>query len=78
MVQDPADALFPNLPEKALRALTPDHVVRAADIGAVLAADHAQQTAESDEASVLRILTASRPPYSRRKSTPGRPSAGCG
>lgn len=78
MIQDPADALFPNLPENALRALTPDHVVRAADIGAVLAAGHGPQSAESDEASVLKILTASRAPYSRRKSTPGRPSAGCG
>jgi two-component system chemotaxis response regulator CheB len=78
MVQDPADALFPNLPEEALRAFDPDHVVRAADIGAVLAADHEPQSAESAEPSALRILTASRRSYSRRKSTPGRPSAGCG
>jgi two-component system, chemotaxis family, protein-glutamate methylesterase/glutaminase len=46
IVQDPADAIFPNLPVHALRAFTPDHVVRAADIGAVLADDQTQTGTE--------------------------------
>ncbi|RSM37633.1 chemotaxis protein CheB [Amycolatopsis balhimycina DSM 5908] len=37
VVQDPRDALYPAMPEKALRALTPDHVVAASEIGEVLA-----------------------------------------
>ncbi|MDQ7808565.1 chemotaxis protein CheB [Amycolatopsis sp. A133] len=37
VVQDPQDALYPGMPEHALQALTPDHVVAAAGIGEVLA-----------------------------------------
>jgi two-component system chemotaxis response regulator CheB len=37
VVQDPDDALFRGMPEHALRVVTPDHVVKAAEIGAVLA-----------------------------------------
>lgn len=47
IVQDPADALFSNLPTEALRVFTPDHVVRAADIGAVLADDQTPVGSES-------------------------------
>jgi two-component system chemotaxis response regulator CheB len=36
IVQEPADALYPGMPNHALRLLTPDHVVRAAEIGALL------------------------------------------
>lgn len=36
VVQDPADALYPGMPEHALRVLSPDHVVAAAEIGLVL------------------------------------------
>lgn len=37
VVQDPADALFPEMPISALRVLAPDHVVRVADLPALLA-----------------------------------------
>jgi two-component system chemotaxis response regulator CheB len=37
VVQSPEDALYPSMPQHALQALTPDHVVAAADLGAVLA-----------------------------------------
>lgn len=37
IVQEPADAIYPAMPHNAMRVLTPDHVVRAADIGQVLA-----------------------------------------
>ncbi|OXM61184.1 chemotaxis protein CheB [Amycolatopsis vastitatis] len=37
VIQDPRDALYPSMPEHALQALTPDHVVAAAGIGEVLA-----------------------------------------
>jgi two-component system chemotaxis response regulator CheB len=37
VVQNPADALYPGMPEKALRSLTPDHVAPATEIGQVLA-----------------------------------------
>lgn len=33
VVQDPKDALYPGMPRNALRYLTPDHVIPAADIG---------------------------------------------
>lgn len=36
IVQDPADALYRGMPDHALRLLTPDHVVPAAEIGALL------------------------------------------
>lgn len=47
IVQHPADALFPNLPTEALRVFTPDHVVCAADIGAVFAVDQTPVGSES-------------------------------
>jgi two-component system chemotaxis response regulator CheB len=37
VVQDPADAAYPQMPQNALRALTPDHVVGLHDIPALLA-----------------------------------------
>ncbi|HEV7649469.1 MAG TPA: chemotaxis protein CheB [Actinophytocola sp.] len=37
MVQDPAEALYPNMPTNAIDALTVDHVLRAGDMGPVLA-----------------------------------------
>lgn len=45
IVQDPRDAIFPALPLHAIRALRPEHVVRAADIGAVLARGSSQSPA---------------------------------
>lgn len=36
VVQHPTDAIYPSMAEHALRTLTPDHVVRAGDIGGVL------------------------------------------
>jgi len=49
IVQDPADAMFPDMPAHALRAMTPNHVVRAADIGAVLADNQTPDSAELGE-----------------------------
>ncbi|MFI5845214.1 chemotaxis protein CheB [Catenuloplanes sp. NPDC051500] len=37
VTQDPADALFPSMPEAVADRLTPDHVVPAAEMGALLA-----------------------------------------
>jgi two-component system chemotaxis response regulator CheB len=37
VVQDPADALYPGMPENAIRHLSPDHIVPAAEIGPLLA-----------------------------------------
>jgi two-component system chemotaxis response regulator CheB len=37
VVQDPSDALYPSMPDNALRHLVPDHVLPASDIGTVLA-----------------------------------------
>jgi two-component system, chemotaxis family, protein-glutamate methylesterase/glutaminase len=37
IVQEPVDARYPAMPHNAMRVLAPDHVVRAADIGEVLA-----------------------------------------
>jgi two-component system chemotaxis response regulator CheB len=37
MVQDPGEALYPSMPEHALRNLDPDYVLPATDMGAVLA-----------------------------------------
>jgi two-component system chemotaxis response regulator CheB len=37
MVQDPAEALHPSMPEQAVRHVRPDHVLAAADMGEVLA-----------------------------------------
>lgn len=44
VVQEPSDALYPDMPEHALRTLTPDHVVPASGIGAVLSAHHSVTT----------------------------------
>jgi len=52
IVQDPAEAIFPSMPRAALRAMTPDHVVRAADIGPVLAGN---QTPEPSETAGLPV-----------------------
>lgn len=41
VVQDPTDALYPDMPTHALERLAPDHVVAAADIGALLAGPQA-------------------------------------
>lgn len=52
VVQDPDDALYPSMPEHALRVMKPDHVVPAAEIGTVLAkvtAAKASSAASSDE-----------------------------
>jgi two-component system chemotaxis response regulator CheB len=37
MVQDPADALYASMPEQAIRHVSPDYVLPAADMGTVLA-----------------------------------------
>jgi two-component system chemotaxis response regulator CheB len=56
VVQDPRDALYRSMPEHALRALTADHVVAAADIGEVLAKITAEQveTAPCPAPALLR------------------------
>lgn len=46
IVQDPGDALFTQLPAQALRTFPPDYVVRAADVGAVLAGDRTRASAD--------------------------------
>jgi two-component system chemotaxis response regulator CheB len=37
MVQDPAEALYPSMPEQAIRRVDPDYVLAAADMGEALA-----------------------------------------
>jgi two-component system, chemotaxis family, protein-glutamate methylesterase/glutaminase len=37
VVQDPADALYPGMPENAIRHVRPDHILPAAEIGRMLA-----------------------------------------
>ena len=56
VVQDPSDALYHGMPENALRALTPDHVGPAADLGPVLAKMTSEVADNSDDAApdVLR------------------------
>jgi two-component system chemotaxis response regulator CheB len=55
VVQDPDDALYPSMPEHALRVVKPDHVVAAAEIGTVLAKVTAAKAsgAASDESDEL-------------------------
>jgi two-component system chemotaxis response regulator CheB len=55
VVQAPSDALYPGMPERALQTLTPDHVVTAAEIGAVLAKTTSETAENSDMApDILR------------------------
>jgi two-component system, chemotaxis family, protein-glutamate methylesterase/glutaminase len=49
IVQHPDDALYSGMPEHALQALTADHVLPAADIGAVLAKITAEEAETPDE-----------------------------
>jgi two-component system chemotaxis response regulator CheB len=45
MLQDPSDALYPSMPASALRHLSPDHVLPASQMGAVLAERVGEQLA---------------------------------
>jgi two-component system chemotaxis response regulator CheB len=55
VVQEPRDALYPGMPENALQALTPDHVVPATDMGAVLA-KITEEPAENSDRTTLEML----------------------
>lgn len=51
IAQDPDDALYPGMPEHAIRSLAPDHVLPAAEIGDVLAKITAEEVTTSREAA---------------------------
>jgi two-component system, chemotaxis family, protein-glutamate methylesterase/glutaminase len=55
VVQEPGDALYPGMPEHALRSLTPDYVVPAAEVGDVLAKITSEQ-AENPNGTAPELL----------------------
>lgn len=55
VVQDPADARYSDMPRRALRALTPDHVIPAAEIGRILS-DITSQLAENITGVTSEVL----------------------